>query len=281
MSAMERIGQRSEVGSEATADVGKTIIVLPAYNAEPTLAKLLAQIPEDCCDEVLLVDDASTDRTVEVARDLPGLTVIEHAENRGYGGNQKTCYREALARGADYVVMVHPDGQYEARMIPAALVVLRLGVCDVVLGNRIRTRQEALQGGMPLIKYLSNRGLTFLQNVASGQNLGEWHSGFRAYRREVLETVPFERNSDDFVFDSQFLVQAVHFGFRVGDIPVPVRYFEEASSISLGRSTRYALATMWTFLRWLAHRLRLYRFSLLEPAERNNARSHTRTHRSS
>lgn len=249
----------------AVESPGKTVVVLPAYNAEATLADLVAQIPLGPEDEMVLVDDASTDRTVEVAREIPGLTVVRHPENRGYGANQKTCYREALARDADYVVMVHPDGQYEARMVPAAVAVLRLGVCDVVLGNRIRTRREALDGGMPWLKYLSNRGLTFLQNVLAGQNLGEWHSGFRAYRREVLTTVPFERNSEDFVFDSQLLVQAVHLGFRLGDVPVPVRYFEEASSISFGRSTRYALATLWTFVRWTAHRLRLYRFPLVEP----------------
>jgi glycosyltransferase involved in cell wall biosynthesis len=287
---------------------GKTVVVLPAYNAELTLRELVSRIPRQPGDEMVLVDDASTDRTVEVARAVPGLAVVRHPENRGYGGNQKTCYREALARGADYVVMVHPDGQYEARVIPAALAVLRLGVCDLVLGNRIRTRREALEGGMPRLKYLSNRGLTFFENVLSGQNLGEWHSGFRAYRREVLTAIPFERNSDDFVFDSQFLVQAVHFGFRLGDVPVPVRYFEEASSISLGRSTRYALATLWTFVRWYLHRWRIYRFGLLEPMsmppssvdervseplsedtselspeeirERTSSRSHTRTQRS-
>ena len=274
--------------SAAGPDPGKTVVVLPAYNAELTLADLVPQIPLGPGDELLLVDDASTDGTVEVARDIPGLTVVRHPRNRGYGGNQKTCYREALAREADYVVMVHPDGQYEARMIPAALAVLRLGVCDLVLGNRIRTRREALEGGMPRVKYLSNRGLTFLQNVLSGQNLGEWHSGFRAYRREVLASIPFERNSDDFVFDSQLLVQAVHLGFRLGDVPVPVRYFEEASSISFGRSTRYALATLWTFARWYLHRLRLYRSPLLEPvvepepspvepSERTASRSQTRT----
>jgi len=275
---------------------GKTVVVLPAYNAEATLAELIAQIPLGPEDEMVLVDDASTDRTVEVARAIPGLSVVCHSENGGYGANQKTCYREALARGADYVVMVHPDGQYEARMVPAAVAVLRLDVCDVVLGNRIRTRREALEGGMPWVKYLSNRGLTFLQNVLSGQNLGEWHSGFRAYRREVLESIPFERNSDDFVFDSQLLVQSVHLGFRLGDVPVPVRYFDEASSISLGRSTRYALATLWTFVRWTLHRLGLYRFPLLDPlpepsspeptaserstSERNAAKSQTRTQRS-
>ena len=245
----------------------RTIVVMPAYNAAETLETTLRRLPDGCCDEVIVVDDASSDDTSEVAERLP-VTLVRHETNRGYGGNQKTCYRQALERGGDYVVMVHPDGQYEAGMIPAALTTLRLGVCDLVLGNRIRTRREALEGGMPLVKYLSNRGLTFLQNVLSGQNLGEWHSGFRAYRRQVLEEIPFHRNSDDFVFDSQLLVQAVHRGFRVGDVPVPVRYFTEASSISLGRSTRYALATLWTFTRWLAHRAGVYRFPLLEPADR-------------
>lgn len=260
--------------SGTEAERGRTILVLPAYNAEATLTSVIGEIPPSCYDEMVLVDDASGDRTTEVAEELARrlpLTVVRHAKNRGYGGNQKTCYREALARGAEYIVMVHPDGQYEAGMIPAAVTALRLGVCDLVLGNRIRTRREALDGGMPLVKYFSNRGLTFFQNVLSGQNLGEWHSGFRAYRRRVLEEIPFHRNSEDFVFDSQMLVQAVHFGFRVGDVPVPVRYFTEASSISLGRSTRYALATLWTFARWLAHRTGIYRFPLLEPAGRDEA----------
>jgi glycosyltransferase involved in cell wall biosynthesis len=245
----------------------RTIIVLPAYNAEATLERLVRSIPAGCCDEILLVDDASRDRTVAVARGLP-VTVIEHAENRGYGANQKTCYREALARGADYVAMLHPDFQYDARLIPAAFDVLRVGVCDVVLGNRIRTRREALEGGMPLVKYLANRLLTMIENVLAGQNLGEWHSGFRAYRREVLETLPLERNSDDFVFDSQVLLQCVQFGFKLGDLPMPVRYLEESSSIDLSRSTVYALATLWTFGVWLAHRSGLARSPLFTPRDR-------------
>src|SRR3954454_23228830 len=209
--------------------------VLPAYNAERTLAATLADFPAGSVDEVLLVDDGSTDRTVAVAREM-GLTVIVHPENRGYGGNQKTCYRYALDRGADVVVMIHPDYQYDARVIPHAVGIVELGICDVVLGNRIRSRAEARPGGMPRYKYFANRVLTALENVALGQNLGDFHSGFRVYRREVLERIPFERNSDDFVFDTQFLVQAVRLGFRLGDIPVPVRYFAEASSINFRRS---------------------------------------------
>jgi glycosyltransferase involved in cell wall biosynthesis len=243
----------------------RTIVVMPAYNAAATLERTYLDLPKDQVDEVLVVDDKSNDDTVAVAERL-GLTVYRHAENKGYGGNQKTCYREALARGADYVVMIHPDYQYDARILPAAIHILELGICDVVLGNRIRTRSEALSGGMPKAKYFANRGLTILENLLSGQNLGEWHSGFRAYNRRVLERVPYQRNSDDFVFDSQFLVQCVHFGFKLGDVPVPVRYFEEASSINFRRSTTYALRTLLTFVQWYGHRMGL-RSPLFEPAE--------------
>ena len=242
----------------------KVIAVLPAYNAERTLAATLADIPVGAVDEVLLVDDGSKDRTVQVAREM-GLTVIEHPQNRGYGGNQKTCYRYALDRGADIVVMIHPDYQYDARIIPHAVGVIELGICDVVLGSRIRSRREAVQCGMPWWKYVSNRFLTAFENFALGQNLGDFHSGFRVYRRQVLETLPFERNSDDFVFDTQFLVQAVHFGFRLGDIPVPVRYFDEASSINFRRSTVYGVRTLSTIGRYWLHRLGLCRSKLLKP----------------
>ncbi len=232
----------------------KTVVVMPAYNAESTLERTVDDIPKEHVDEILVVDDHSSDATVEVAHRL-GLRTVVHDDNKGYGGNQKTCYGQALELGADFVVMIHPDYQYDARAIPAAVKVLELGICDVVLGNRIRTRRESLRGGMPRSKYFANRGLTMLENLLSGQNLGEWHSGFRAYNRRVLETVPYHRNSDDFVFDSQFLVQCVHFGFRLGDIPVPVRYFDEASSISLWRSITYALLTLRTFWLWYLHKL--------------------------
>ena len=240
----------------------RVVAVMPAYNAERTLAATLADVPAGSIDEVILVDDGSTDRTVQVARDM-GLTVIVHPRNRGYGGNQKTCYREALARGADVVVMIHPDYQYDSRVIPLAVGFIELGVCDVVLGSRVRSRAEALQGGMPVYKYLSNRFLTFAENCALGQNLGDFHSGFRVYRREVLERIPFERNSDDFVFDTQFLVQAVHFGYRLGDVPVPVRYFDEASSINFRRSLVYGLGTLGELGRYWLHRLGVWRTPLL------------------
>ncbi len=235
--------------------------VLPAYNAEKTLAATVADFPPGCVDEILLVDDGSTDRTVEIARQM-GLTVKVHAKNTGYGGNQKTCYRYCLETGADVVVMIHPDYQYDARVIPHAVGIIELGICDVVLGNRVRSRAEALKSGMPWWKYVSNRGLTMFENCFLGQNLGEFHSGFRVYRRSVLETIPFERNSDDFVFDTQFLVQAVRWGFRLGDVPVPVRYFREASSINFRRSTKYGLETVKTVGQFWLHRLGLWRGSL-------------------
>jgi len=245
------------------SELGKVVVVMPAYNAANTLRRVYDDIPKDFVDEVVVVDDVSSDDTAAIARTLP-VRLIVHETNTGYGGNQKTCYRTALELGADFVVMLHADYQYDARMIRAACDIIAMGNCDVVLGNRIRTRAEALAGGMPAVKYLSNRGLTIVENVLSGQNLGEWHSGFRAYSREVLETIPFERNSDDFVFDSQFLVQAVHFGFKLGDLPVPVRYFDEASSIDLKSSAVYAMETLRTFGEWYLHRWGLRRSELFE-----------------
>lgn len=239
---------------------------MPAYNAGSTLERTVADVPRDLVDEIILVDDGSRDDTVAIARRL-GLTVVTHAENRGYGGNQKTCYRLALGAGADHVVMIHPDYQYDARVTRVAVEILRLGICDVVLGSRIRTRREALDGGMPVYKYVANRCLTLLENVALGQNLGDFHSGFRAYRREVLETIPFERNSDDFVFDSQFLAQAVRFGFKLGDVPVPVRYFAEASSIGLRRSLVYGLRTLGVLGTYWLDVLRFRRSPLFRPRD--------------
>lgn len=242
--------------AEPVPTTGKTVVVMPAYNAASTLLKTLSDLPENVVDEIILVDDGSTDATVDLAL-REGLTVIKHKENRGYGGNQKTCYEYALERGADYIVMLHPDYQYDSRVVGIAVQLLKLGICDVVMGSRIRTRQEALAGGMPAWKYIANRLLTITENIALGQNLGDFHSGFRAYRREVLETIPFERNSDDFVFDSQFLAQAVYFRFRVGDIPVPVRYFPEASSINFRRCVKYGVSTLAVLARFWAQRLRI------------------------
>jgi glycosyltransferase involved in cell wall biosynthesis len=248
---------------ESLAVRGRTIAVMPAYNAAATLERTVADIPLGSVDEIILVDDCSRDDTVAIARRL-GLTVYTHEQNKGYGGNQKTCYRHALAAGADFIVMIHPDYQYDSRVIPIAIEILKLGICDVMLGSRIRTRREALDGGMPKWKYVANRMLTICENIALGQNLGDFHSGFRAYRRAVVETIPFERNSDDFVFDSQFLAQAVHFGFKLGDIPVPVRYFDEASSIHFGRSLTYGLKTLQVLGQFWAHRLGIRRNGLFE-----------------
>jgi glycosyltransferase involved in cell wall biosynthesis len=257
----------SEKGYEPPRRQSKVIAVMPAYNAERTLAATLADVPVGSVDEVILVDDGSKDRTVAVARAM-GLTVIEHPRNRGYGGNQKTCYRHALAHGADVVVMIHPDYQYDSRVIPHAVGIIELGICDVVLGSRIRSRHEALAGGMPPYKYICNRFLTAAENLALGQNLGDFHSGFRVYRREVLERIPFEGNSDDFVFDTEFLVQAVRFGFRLGDIPVPVRYFDEASSINFRRSLQYGLSTLGVVAKYWLDRLRLWRSPLFREKPR-------------
>jgi glycosyltransferase involved in cell wall biosynthesis len=241
----------------------RTIVVMPAYNAANTLVRVFNDVPKEHVVETILVDDCSKDDTVKIARTLP-LTLIQHERNTGYGGNQKTCYDTARAHGADFVVMIHADYQYDARMIPTAVEVLRHGICDVILGNRIRTRREALEGGMPKSKYFANRGLTIMENMLSGQNLGEWHSGFRAYSRRVLDTIPYKRNADGFVFDSQFLVQCVHHGFKLGDVPVPVRYFDEASSINLKNSAIYATRTLWTFGQWYGHRMGIARNALFE-----------------
>ncbi len=242
----------------------KVIVVMPAYNASDTLERTVHDIPEGVADEIILVDDVSKDNTVEVARDL-GLTVIVHERNMGYGANQKTCYKAALEHGADIVVMLHPDFQYDARLVPYMVGFLKDGICDVLLGSRIRTRREALDKGMPSYKYFFNRILTIIENLVLGQNLGEFHSGYRAYTRKVLETVPFMNNSDDFVFDSQFLVQAVYFGFRLADVPVPVRYFEEASSINFLRSAEYGSRTLISLVYYIAATLGGAKSSLFRP----------------
>jgi len=244
----------------------RAIVVMPAYNAESTLENTLAELPDGSVDEIILVDDCSQDGTVALARRL-GLTVVEHEQNLGYGGNQKSCYKLALERGADVVVMLHPDLQYDAKVVPVMIDLLSNNHCDVLLGNRIRTRHEALGGGMPVYKYIANRALTAFENIWLGQNLGEFHSGLRAYTREVLTTIPWERNSDDFVFDTQFLVQAVHFGFRLGDVPVPVRYMKEASSINFVRSATYGTMTLWTLLERTLHQTRLMQSPRLEPRD--------------
>ncbi len=248
--------------TEAEKDMNsKVIIVMPAYNAVTTLEKTVKDIPEGFADEIILVDDSSRDDTVRIARSL-GLTVIAHHRNRGYGANQKTCYDEALKRGAGIVIMIHPDYQYDSSLAPLFAELIEKGICDIVLGSRVRTRRECLDSGMPLYKYVSNRLLTILENLITGQNLSEWHTGYRAYSRKVLETIPYRKNSDDFVFDSQFLIQAAYFGFKIGDLPVPCRYMREASSINLRRSIVYGMGTIKTIFQFILQTLHLKRFKL-------------------
>jgi glycosyltransferase involved in cell wall biosynthesis len=231
---------------------------MPAYNAAATLRRTFDDIPASLKGRIILVDDASVDDTVAVAEGL-GIEVIRHEANRGYGGNQKTCYAAALDRGAEIVIMLHPDYQYDSRVSLVMAEFIRLGICDMVLGNRIRTRREALAGGMPKWKYFVNRTSTFAENFVLGQTVGDFHSGFRAYSRELLQTIPFAENSDDFAFDQEFLVQAVAFGFRIGDVPVPVRYMDEASSIGFRRSVRYGLGGLGAIAKFFLSRAGLSR----------------------
>lgn len=221
----------------------KVIAVMPAYNAVKTLEKTVNDIPKGVVDEIILVDDNSSDKTAQKAKEL-GLTVVQHPQNRGYGGNQKTCYTIALSNGADVVVMIHPDYQYDSRRTGDMVQPIIEGRFDIMLGSRIRTRAEALEGGMPVWKYYANRFLTLTENIFLGQNLSEYHTGFRAYSREVLETLPFHKYSDDFVFDSQLLFGAIASGAKIGEVAVPVRYFPEASSINFKRSTQYGLSIL-------------------------------------
>jgi len=230
----------------------KTVVVMPAYNAARTIGPTVRDIPAGTVDEIIVVDDASKDATADTARRL-GLTVVVHDVNRGYGANQKSCYRLALERGADIVVMIHPDYQYDSRLTPHFISFLRDGYFDVMLGSRIRSRREVLAGGMPLYKYIANRFLTIIENVFTGMNLSEWHTGFRAYTRRVLEAIPWENNSDDFVFDSQMLMQCVAGRFRLGELPVPVRYSAESSSINWRRSITYGLSTLAVLGKFVLH----------------------------
>jgi glycosyltransferase involved in cell wall biosynthesis len=233
----------------------KVIVVLPAYNAEKTLRQTVAEIPMDIVDDIILTDDASKDDTFPLAREL-GLHAIRHDRNRGYGGNQKTCYTAALARGADIVVMLHPDYQYTPRLVSAMASMISSEQFDVVLASRILGR-GALSGGMPFYKYVANRFLTLTQNILVGQKLSEYHSGYRAWSRTVLQRLPLLNCSDDFVFDNQMLAQAISNGFRIGEISCPTKYFPEASSINFSRSVVYGLGVLKTSVDFRLHRLGL------------------------
>ncbi|WP_249011356.1 glycosyltransferase family 2 protein [Conexibacter sp. DBS9H8] len=247
----------------ATASAN-VIVVMPAMNAARTLERTFHAIPREVVSEVILVDDNSTDATADVARSLP-LHFIWHPHNVGYGGNQKTCYLEALRRGADVVVMLHPDGQYEPALIPDLIAPILAGEADMVLGSRLAEPGAARAGGMPLYKYLANRTLTAIENRLMGIHATELHTGYRAYSRDFLLTIPFLRNSIDFVFDSEVLMQASAFGLRITEVPANSRYFADASSISLRPSIVYGLKTLWIGVRLVLHRHRIWPSRKFQP----------------
>ncbi|MCP4688777.1 MAG: glycosyltransferase family 2 protein [Desulfobacterales bacterium] len=240
----------------------KVVIVMPAYNAEKTLIKTHEEIlDQDYVDHVVVVDDGSSDKTVEIARTLEKTTVFVHPENKGYGGNQKTCYRLALEAGADIVIMVHPDYQYTPKLIPAMTTLLGNGLYSCVIGSRI-LGGYALKGGMPLVKYVANRALTFFQNLLLGAKLSEYHSGYRGFTREILEELPLAGNSDDFIFDNQMLSQVIWFGHIVGEVSCPTKYFPEASSINMKRSAVYGIGCLITSVLFSLAKIGLFRSRL-------------------
>ena len=241
----------------------RIVVVMPAYNAARTIERTTREIPMDLVDEIVVTDDASRDDTVDVARQL-GLRTLVHDRNRGYGGNQKTCYTEALRLGADVVVMLHPDYQDTPSLLPAMIGLVTDGPFDVVLGSRV-LGGRALAGGMPVYKYVSNRLLTAAQNLLCGAKLSEYHTGYRAFTRRVLESLPLLENSDDFVFDNQMLAQILLAGFEIGEVSCPAAYFEEASSINFRRSVRYGLGVLQTSVQAFAHRKGLVRSRIFDP----------------
>lgn len=241
----------------------KVIVVMPAYNAARTLAQTYREIPLDIVDEVLLVDDKSSDETVALAREI-GLTVFLHEKNLGYGGNQKTCYREALKRGAEVIVMLHPDYQYSPKLVGSLAGMIASGEYDIALGSRI-LGVGARKGGMPLYKYIANRFLTLVQNLLLGYKLSEYHTGYRAFARTVLENLPLEENSDDFLFDNEILAQGIYFNHRIGEVSCPTKYFAEASSIGFARSVKYGLGVLSTSIKFRLQRIGFEKFRLFDP----------------
>lgn len=238
-------------------------VVLPAYNAEKTLERTFHEIPLDTVDDVILVDDRSSDKTIEVAKRL-GIHSVVHEKNLGYGGNQKTCYQTALARNADIVVMLHPDYQYTPKLIPAMVSMIAYGQYDAVLGSRVLC-QSATDGGMPFYKYVSNRLLTLFQNIVISQKLSEYHTGYRAYKREILERLPLEENSDDFVFDNQMIAQMFMFGYRIGEISCPTRYEPDSSSISFKRSVQYGLGVLQVSMKYFLQKRGHRSYGIFDP----------------
>jgi glycosyltransferase involved in cell wall biosynthesis len=242
----------------------KVIVVMPAYDAEATLLQTHAEVLEqDYVDLIIIVDDNSKDATVNLARKLPKTKLFVHESNLGYGGNQKTCYRQALLEGGDIIIMVHPDYQYTPRLIPVFVTMIGSGLYDFVLGSRI-LGGYALKGGMPLYKYISNRVLTFAENLLMGAKLSEYHTGYRGFSRELLEKVPFEKNSDDFIFDNQIVAQILWLGYTVAEVSCPTKYFPEASTINFSRSVKYGFGCLTTALRYRLAKMRLVRTGLLE-----------------
>jgi glycosyltransferase involved in cell wall biosynthesis len=240
----------------------KVVVVLPAYNAERTLERTYADIPFDVVDEVILVDDHSKDDTVGIARNLGIKHITVNEKNSGYGANQKTCYKQALQMGADIVVMLHPDYQYTPLLVPSMVGIIGNGLYPVVFGSRILGK-GALSGGMPIYKYTANRFLTFFQNLLMSQKLSEYHTGFRAYAREVLEKIPFDTNSDDFIFDNEVIAQIFYNGFEIAEVTCPTKYFEEASSINFARSVRYGCGVLRISVLYFLDRIGLFKWSLL------------------
>ena len=243
----------------------RVVVVMPAYNAAGILRQTYEELPFHIVDEVLLVDDGSSDETVDLAREL-NVTTFQHQRNLGYGRNQKTCYREALKRGADIVVMLHPDYQYSPKLVTSLAGMIASGHYDVAMGSRI-LGVGALKGGMPRYKYVSNRILTAVQNLLLGYKLSEYHTGFRAFSRQVLASLPLEENSDDFLFDNEMLAQAIYFNYQIGEISCPTKYFAEASSISFKRSVKYGLGVLWTSLKFRIQRMGMGRFRVFELRE--------------
>jgi glycosyltransferase involved in cell wall biosynthesis len=241
----------------------KIVVVLPAYNAERTLKKTYDEIPLDVVDELILVDDASHDGTVELANNLGISYVITHAENKGYGGNQKTCYDKALSLGADIVIMLHPDYQYTPKLITAMAGIIANDVYEVVFGSRI-LGIGALIGGMPYYKYAANRALTFVQNLLIGQHLSEYHTGYRAFSARVLRSINYHDNSDDFVFDNEMICQIFSIGCQIAEVTCPTKYFKEASSINFWRSVRYGLGVLAVTVKYILHKYKIYSFELFK-----------------
>ena len=255
---------KTQIKDEKPMSKKKVVVVMPAYNAAKTLKETYEKIPHEYVDEIILVDDASRDDTYSKAQEL-GIVTLKHRHNLGYGGNQKTCYTVALERGADIVIMIHPDGQYDPAFLGPIIAPIQKGEADIVLGSRMLNRPKALEGGMPMYKFISNISLTTAENVVLGLRLSEYHTGYRAYSRHFLETIPFMRDSNDFVFDTQVLVQAAHFKMRIAEIPVSTRYFKEASSVNFKTSAIYGLKTLGVLVRYLLHQLKILRYRPLLP----------------